>query len=89
MRQKNQFLIRNDSSKPLTLNIEPEGAHFALAKGDEVSVTEQFTRDPVTLKISDASDGGSIVSIWPGDGDVQMAKDGVDILDLVQETVAV
>jgi hypothetical protein len=87
MRQKNQFLIRNDSSKSLTLNIEPEGAHFALAKGDEVSVTEQFTRDPVTLKLSDALDGGSIVSIWPGDGDVEVAKGGVDVLDLGQEIV--
>ena len=89
MRQKNQFLIRNDSSKSLTLNIEPEGTHFALAKGDEVSISEQFTRDPVTLKLSDSLDGGSIVSIWPGDGDVHVTKDGIAVFDLVQETVGV
>ena len=49
MAQQNRFMIRNDLSKPLTLNIEPEGAFFPLAKGEEVSVVEVFTTAPVTV----------------------------------------
>ena len=32
MAQQNRFMIRNEFSKPLTLNIEPEGAFFLLGQ---------------------------------------------------------
>ena len=46
MAQQNRFMIRNDLSKPLTLNIEPEGSFFPLGNGEEVSVIEVFTAAP-------------------------------------------
>ena len=66
----NHFVIRNDLSKSLTLNIEPEGAFFPLGQGEEVSVTDVFTTAPVTVKLSSSDQGNPIVSLWPGDGDV-------------------
>jgi hypothetical protein len=89
MAYQNRFVIRNDLSKPLTLNIEPEGAFFPLGKGEEVSVIDVFTAAPVTLKLTNSEKGDPIVSIWPGDGDVRVEKEGVDVLDLIQESVGV
>ena len=89
MAYNNRFVIRNDLSKSLTLNIEPEGAFFPLGKGEEVSVIDVFTAAPVTLKLTNSEKGDPIVSIWPGDGEVRIEKEGVDVLDLIQEGVCV
>jgi hypothetical protein len=88
MAHRNQFLIKNGMPSSLTLNIEPEGAFFALSKGEEVVVTDVFESSPVTIKFSESNEG-PIVSVWPGDGDVVVEKGGVDVLDLVQNAVKV
>jgi hypothetical protein len=84
MLHHNRFVIRNDRSSPLTLNIEPEGAYFSLGNGQEVSVIDEFTKVPVTVKLTSSEVGDPILSIWPGDGEVKIEKDGVDVLDLLQ-----
>jgi hypothetical protein len=89
MAHHNHFVIRNDLSKSLTLAIEPEGAFFSLSKGEEVSVFDVFTAAPVTVKFTNSDKGEPILSIWPGDGDVRVEKDGVDVLDLLQKGVGV
>jgi hypothetical protein len=89
MAHHNQFVIHNDSSLPLVLNIEPEGTFFSLGRGEEVSVVDQFTTVPLTLKLSNSEGGDAILSVWPGDGAVRVEKDGVDVLDLVQSAVNV
>jgi hypothetical protein len=89
MAHHNQFVIRNDLSGPLVLNIEPEGAHFPLGKGEEVSVFDVFRTAPVTVKLTSSDRGEPILSIWPGDGEVTVKKDGVDVLDLIQKGVGV
>jgi hypothetical protein len=89
MSHNNHFVIRNGLSKSLMLNIEPEGVFFPLEKGEEVSVTDMFTTAPVTIKLSSSDQGDPIVSIWPGDGEVQVQKDGVDVLELIQNSVGV
>jgi len=85
MAHHNQFLICNDLDRPLLLNIEPEGAFFPLGKGEEVSVFDTFTASPLTIKLTNSDRGDPILSIWPGDGDVRVEKNGVDVLDLLQE----
>ena len=85
MAHQNRFMIRNEFSRPLTLNIEPEGAFFLLGNGAEVSVIDVFTAAPVTVILNHSDTGDPLVSIWPGDGDVRVEKDGVDLLDQVQE----
>jgi hypothetical protein len=83
------FVIRNDLSTSLLLNMEPEGAFFALGRGEEVSVSDVFTTAPVTLKLTNSDGGEPILSIWPGDGEVRVEKNGVDVLDLLQKGVGV
>jgi hypothetical protein len=80
----NRFIIRNDLPGSLTLNIEPEGAFFPLVRGEEVSVSDEFTTAPVTVKLTASAKGEPILSIWPGDGEVRVEKDGVDVFDLIQ-----
>ena len=77
MAHHNHFVIRNDFSTSLILNIEPEGAFFPLGKGEEVSVSEVFTTVPVTVKLTTSAKGDLIASIWPGDGEVSVKKNGV------------
>jgi hypothetical protein len=77
------FVIHNDLAEPAILNIEPEGACLPLGRGEAVSVIDKFTSQPVTLKLSKSDDGGLVISIWPGDGEVRVEKDGVDVLDLM------
>lgn len=83
MRSNNRFMIHNNSAKSLELYIEPEGACFMLVKGQEVSVSDVFTTAPVTVRITTNDSGDPIVSIWPGDGEVKVEKDGVDVLDML------
>ena len=83
MNRHNHFVIHNDTGKFLILNIEPESAEFALPKGEKVLVTDVFTAAPVTIRLS-TSERAAIVSIWPGDGDVTVKKDGMDVLDMIQ-----
>jgi hypothetical protein len=85
MAHHNHFVIRNDLSIPLTLNIEPEGAFFHLRRGEEVSVFDVFTTAPVTLKLTTSDKGAPIISLWPGDGEVRVEKDGKDLFDLLEK----
>jgi hypothetical protein len=83
MSRQNHFVIRNDLPRTLHLSIEPEGALFPLAMGEEVSVIDRFTTDPVTVKFTTSEAGDPILSIWPGDGEVRVEKGGDDVLDLL------
>jgi len=89
MAHHNQFVIRNDLPRSVTLNIEPEGAFFPLGQGEEVSVKEVFTTAPVTVKLTTSAAGDPVVSIWPGDGEVRVEKDGIDVFDLIQKGAGV
>ena len=40
----------------------------------------------MTLKI-ESDQGDTIVSVWPGDGEVRVEKDGVDVFDLIEKGV--
>lgn len=84
MAHQNRFIIRNDSPGSLTLNIEPEGAFFSLGRGEEASITDEFTTAPVTVRLTASAKGEPILSLWPGDGEVRVEKDGVDVFDLIQ-----
>jgi hypothetical protein len=85
MAHRNHFLIRNDSPAALTLNIEPEGAFFLLQKGEEVRVFDEFLTTPVSLNWTASDQGAPIVSRWPGDGEIRVEKDGIDVFELLQQ----
>jgi hypothetical protein len=83
MPNHNRFVIQNDLSGPVIVNIEPESIHCSLAAGEKVTVKDTFEKEPVTLKV-EFDRGDTIISIWPGDGEVRVEKDGVDVFDLIQ-----
>jgi hypothetical protein len=87
MTRLNQFVISNDHVTPLILIVEPEATELALAKDEHVVVKDAFKKEPVTIQFSKSQTGEPIVSIWPGDGELTVEKDGVDVLELVQNTV--
>jgi hypothetical protein len=81
MASQSRFVIRNDLPRAVILSIEPEGVFFPLGEEEEVSVVDVFTTHPVTLRLGRSDQGDPIASIWPGDGEVRVEKEGVDILD--------
>jgi predicted methyltransferase len=82
MKQSSLFAIRNDSQAPLFIQLEPEAHCISIDPDENVTVRDAYTEAPATLAIT-ALDGGQIVvSVWPGDGDVIVAKDGVDVLEM-------
>ena len=83
MRSENHFVIQNKSGSALVLNIEPEAVMFSVANGDAVSVHEWYETQPLTMKLERSKDGETLISIWPGDGDVRVENDGRDVFDLV------
>jgi hypothetical protein len=86
MPHHSRFVIQNDLSGPVILNIEPECVHFSLASGEKVTVQDTFEKEPVTLKV-ESDRGDTIISVWPGDGEVRVEKDGVDVFDLIEKGV--
>jgi hypothetical protein len=84
MSRYNQFSIRNEFSQALTVNVEPEGVFYCLGKGEELSIKEEFTVEPLSIKLASSDKGEPVISIWPGDGDVRVEKNGADVLDLAQ-----
>ena len=87
MTNRSRFVIQNELSGPLVVNVEPESVHFPLASGDRVTVQDTFEKEPVTLKI-ECDKGDTIISVWPGDGEVRVEKDGVDVFALVERGVS-
>lgn len=82
MTNHSRFVIQNDLSGPAIVNIEPECVQISLPPGEEVTVQDAFDKEPVTLKV-ESDNGETIISIWPGDGEVRVEKDGVDVFDLI------
>jgi hypothetical protein len=84
MNNHSRFVIQNDLSGPAIVNIEPECVEISLYPGEKVTVHDAFDREPVTLKV-ESDNGETIISVWPGDGQVKVEKDGVDVFDLIEK----
>ncbi len=84
MTNYSRFVIQNALSGPAIVNIEPECIQISLPPGEEVTVRDAFDKEPVTLKV-ESDNGETIISIWPGDGEVRVEKDGIDVFDLIEK----
>ena len=82
MVHSNRFTICNRSSGIFWIAAEPEGEVVSLAAGEEVQVVEQFEKAPVTLYFEIDKNGLPGISVWPGDGNMRVEKDGINILEL-------
>jgi hypothetical protein len=86
MTNHSRFVIQNDLSGPLIVNIQPECVQVSLSSGEQVMVQDAFDKEPMTLKV-ESDKGDTIISVWPGDGEVRVEKDGVDLFDLIEKSV--
>ena len=75
------FIIENTSADDVTLYVEPEGHVVALAPQESVVVKDEFDKAAVVVRLSKELDGAMALSIWPGDGDTMVLKDGKDVLN--------
>lgn len=81
--KSSQFLIENDRSVPIAVAIEPEGMIMNLDPEASLVVKDEYDTSPVTIRLSDDGEGGTVVCIWPGDGDTTVEKEGVNVLELM------
>lgn len=80
-----RFVIQNDVGSTLIVNIEPECVQVPLTLGEKLTVQDRFQNEPVTLKI-ESNTGETIISVWPGDGEVRVEKGGVDVFEIVEKS---
>lgn len=79
----NNFVFQNKTGQKLLLSIEPEGVLYALANDEKVSIRDEFVEKPVTLTATRGDGNEVIISIWPGDGELSVEKDGQNVLELI------
>ncbi len=82
MARNTTFIIENDAEKDFDVFVEPEGVMVRLVQNEKIVVTDKYEEAPVTLRISRDDDGNVLMSVWPGDGDTKVEKNGVDVLEI-------
>ena len=75
-----EFLIDNDTGDEFAVHIEPECFVVQMKQGECLTVRNIYTITPVTLRMGKDHRGRTVVSLWPGDGDVVVEKDGVNVM---------
>lgn len=75
------FIIDNDSGADFDVYIEPECIVVHLKHGDCLTVRDHYSASPVTVRIGKDRTGQAVISLWPGDGDVVVEKNGANVLD--------
>lgn len=76
-----QFMIDNDSGDDFDVYIEPECFVVRMKQGDYLTVKESYSESPVTVRVGKDQAGRTVISLWPGDGDVVIEKDGVNVME--------
>ncbi len=82
MSNVNKFLIDNDTDDDFAVHVEPECFIVQLKKGECLTVREKYSTAPMTLRIGKDEHNRTVISIWPGDGDVVVERNGVNVMDL-------
>ena len=81
MPNKNNFLIDNDTGDDFAVHVEPECFVVHLKHGECLTVMETYSIAPITLRIGKDETNRTVISIWPGDGDVVVERNGVNVMD--------
>lgn len=82
MSNANEFLIDNDTGDDFAVHIEPECFVVQLKQGECLTVRDKYSIAPVTLRIGRDKLDRTVISIWPGDGDVVVERNGVNVTDV-------
>jgi hypothetical protein len=80
MRNSTKFIVENDCKSDLKVWVEPEAHPVTLSPGEEVIVHDEFQNSPVTVRVSRDDAGFPMLSIWPGDGETIVEKNGHNVL---------
>jgi hypothetical protein len=83
---RSRFVIENDQTTELIVVAEPEACEVRLSKDEQVMITDNFDQAPVTIRVTTSPSGEPVLSVWPGDGDVKIEKNGIDIFDIAQRS---
>lgn len=78
---RSSFVIENKSSKSLEFHLEPECWPFSLESEKSMVVRCNYEAEAPSVQFSDADDGSIFGAVFPGDGDVAVEIEGVNILD--------
>ncbi len=81
MTAQNVFNIKNGMQIPLEIHIEPEAVIITLQENESVAVYDAFTMEPATVSVEKESKSHLVLSVWPGDGNVSVRKNGVDVFE--------
>ena len=73
------FTIDNDSTRPFSIHVEPEGFVVILQPGEHVTVRDEYDKFCLTVRMGIDDRGATVLSIWPGDGFVGVERDGIRI----------
>ena len=76
------FFVENDCESVPAVHVEPEGLVVALESKEKILVHDDYKESPVTLVVSEIEVGERVLSIWPGDGNTIVTKNGKDVLDM-------
>ena len=81
MPNSTEFLIENDCTSDISIWVEPWAHPVPLSPGEEIVVRDVYRKSSVTVRVSTDDAGSPMLSIWPGDGDTVVTKNGQDVVD--------
>jgi len=81
MASETVFLVENDTDEDFDIYVEPECFLVRLEHGERVTVRDSYESAPVTVRIGKGESGERVLSLWPGDGDVVVEKNGINVMD--------
>lgn len=77
----NRFLIDTMTAEVLEVFVEPECVALHIANGECITVHEKYTTEPVTVRVNKDVNGKLLISLWPGDGDIVVEKNGINVME--------
>ena len=78
---KIRFDLHNDTSKKVHVVLELAGWMFALEPDQLATVTGEYKKTPITIRLSDHPEGGIYAQLYPGDGKVIVESNGQIVLE--------
>ena len=76
-----EFLIDNDTGDDFAVHIEPECFVVQMKHGECLTVRDEYSISPVTVRIGKDHRSRTVISLWPGDGDVVVEKNGINVME--------
>ena len=81
MPDSTKFTIENDCKSELSVWVEPEAHPVPLLPGEELVIHDKYQKSPLTVRVSQDDAGLPMLSIWPGDVEAIVKKNGQNVLD--------